>query len=94
MDNRTCPICRDLNGFQWIFEVGVDQFPNGLYHPAHGEVWNMAIGSAAHGDNAYMCRCHLETEFELGDILTRVTRIADELEAAVAEGDARGEGFR
>jgi hypothetical protein len=90
MDDRTCPICMALNGYVWTFEAGKDTFGNFLTHPSYGVVWNVNIGSKAHGHGGN-CRCHVEPEINLGDLLMRLREIRGRLEDAVDQGDAKGE---
>jgi len=82
-DQRVCPICLVLEGYQWIFETGKDNFPSELSHPQFGIVWTIASGSDAHGHHNGTCRCNIEHQFDFSDITQRITRIANALEQAV-----------
>jgi hypothetical protein len=79
MDDRTCPVCKALNGYQWVFETGKDVFGNDLIHPAYGIVWNTQIGSQAHGHTGANCRCHITSELDLSDLLMQVKQLHDEV---------------
>ena len=89
-DDRVCPVCRDLDGYQGILTVGQNEFPNALTHPLHGLVWTVGLGSQAHGHRGN-CRCHVKSEFEFADLLERVSRITESLERAIVVGEELGE---
>ncbi len=91
-DERVCPICRDLEGYTWEFEIGKDTMDGTLWHPLHGEVWNVNIGSLAHGHRGF-CRCHLTYEADMNSIIViarnlrdRLQRVYNELVTAEEEG--------
>jgi uncharacterized protein with gpF-like domain len=92
MDDRTCPICMALNGHTWTFVAGEDSFHNALIHPNYGVVWDVQMGSKAHGHTGN-CRCHIEPQFDLSSLLERLTRIREQLESAVVAGKAEGDAF-
>jgi len=76
MDDRTCPICRKLNGYTWVFETGKDVLTDALWHPEMGIVWSLAQGSNAHArgylsGHRYKCRCRITHEFDLEDVLAK-----------------------
>ena len=78
-DDRTCKVCRAINGYTWNFELGVDAFPPYLEHPTHGVVWDTARGSQAHGHKSDNCRCHVATEFHLSDMVARVRKLYEDV---------------
>lgn len=85
-DERVCPICRELEGYIWVFEAGKDELGNALIHPIYGVVWDTVSGSQAHGHKGN-CRCHISHEIDLGDLLERIRAIRTELErVASAQG--------
>ena len=71
IDARTCPICKDLNGYTWIFEAGTGEFDSYLTHPKHGMVWYIFQGSKAHGHERFNCRCSMSVDYDLEDILAK-----------------------
>jgi len=88
-DDRVCPICKDLEGYTWIFVVGKDNLRGGfLEHPVHGIVWTVAEGSAAHGHKGD-CRCHITYIVDIQDIVTRVNAVRDDIRISV-EGIKEG----
>jgi len=89
MDSNACPVCKAIDGYTWIF---TDQIPDNLVHPQYGEVWNTSIGSLAHehfsakqGGFPSSCRCHIEPEFDLKDLLTKVRALHDEIKSSLEE---------
>jgi hypothetical protein len=90
MDDRTCPICVALNGYTWTFEAGKDTMTAGLFHSSYGIVWDTHQGSKAHGHGGN-CRCRIEPQVDLGDILETLRSIRRRLESAVAMGVAKGD---
>ena len=71
-DQRVCPICKAIDGFQWVFDVrqGASNLTNqGLVHPVYGLVWTPTLGSEAHGKHSNTCRCRLEFDFEFSEML-------------------------
>ena len=91
-----CPICLDIDGYDWVFEVGKDVFPNELVHPVHGVVWNTTVGSEVHARHGilFQCKCGVEPKFEFADFVDRIKNIADQLEGSVAEGTVKADVFR
>jgi hypothetical protein len=71
-----CPICKDLNGYTWVFQVGKDVMTDALFHPQYGIVWSLEQGSNAHA-HGYLsgqtnnCRCHIEPHIECEDVLAK-----------------------
>jgi hypothetical protein len=59
--------------------------PDSLVHPVYGEVWNVTQGSLAHEKQGNkilsQCRCHLESHFDLKDMLEKVKKLRDEVKA-------------
>jgi len=53
-------------------------FPNALTHPVHGEVWNTAKGSQAHGHRGH-CRCELDAQFDFEDVFEKLREVYEEL---------------
>ena len=81
-DDRVCPICRAIDNYIWAF---TDEVPNSLIHPEYGEVWNIYVGSQAHGHLGNNCRCHIEPKFDLKDLLETVKRFRDQIKSAYGE---------
>jgi hypothetical protein len=73
-DDRVCPVCREIDGYTWIFEVGKDELNGVLTHPTYGIVWDSQVGSLAHGHRGN-CRCHITYEVNLDDLLQKVMAI-------------------
>ncbi len=71
IDNKTCKVCRALNGYTWIFEAGKDEMLDYLLHPTYGRVWSLSEGSHAHGHTNYNCRCFITSEIKAEDILAK-----------------------
>ena len=76
-DSHTCPICRDLDGYQWTFITGKDALGDSLVHPSFGVVWNVMQGSQAHGHTSINCRCHIEPKIDVSDLYAAVQRLVD-----------------
>ena len=76
-DDRVCPVCRSLEGYQWILQVGEGQLPNEL---TYGSItaWNISSGSQAHGHKGN-CRCSLKVDLDLKDILEQLTAFYERL---------------
>jgi hypothetical protein len=89
-DDRTCPICKAVDGYTWTFEGEV---PDDLVHPAYGEIWNITIGSLAHEHKQFgkkygllsNCRCHVETKVECQDLIHKLQEKIEELNNEVSE---------
>ena len=80
-DGNVCPICLELgkSGI-WTFPVGPGMFPTSLCHDEFGLVWDIAFGSAAHGHHHnYSCRCGLTAEWDLKDLVAKLTVLRDML---------------
>jgi hypothetical protein len=73
-DDRVCPVCREIDGYTWTFEVGIDTLNGRLEHPSHGVVWDLASGSQAHGHKGN-CRCSLTHEINVQDLIAKVEEI-------------------
>jgi len=78
LDERVCPICRQLEGYTWTLELGKGAFPTILEHPGLGIVWDIN-GSTAHGHEKASCRCRIEPTFNFSDILVRLQKLYDML---------------
>jgi hypothetical protein len=66
-DPQVCPICKALEDYTWILEVG-DPFPKQLIHPTYGPVYNTrpaADDSLVKEEKGHLCRCTLKYEFDL-----------------------------
>jgi hypothetical protein len=87
MDERTCPICKALNGFQWIFETGKDMLTDSLWHPVFGQVWSLSQGSNAHGHHfqRHNCRCYITHQFDLEDVLAKCVYLREVVQRATSE---------
>jgi len=81
-DAGACPICKALNGYTWVFEAGKDELGGELVHPQFGVVWNLALGSRAHGHERFNCRCHITHKFDLSDVRAKIGKIAEMVKAA------------
>ena len=81
-DERVCKICQALDGYRWTFEVGKDEMTGSLI--ANGMiVWSLGLGSRAHGHKGN-CRCRLDYEYELKDLIDAATQLRDALRERVA----------
>ena len=79
-DDRVCPICRAIDGYIWVFDGPP---PDSLIHPTYGEVWNKTIGSSAHEHGSFgSCRCHIEPEIDMSDMVQKIRLLHDEIKAA------------
>jgi len=67
----SCPTCKALNGYTWIFEAGKDMFDGTLQHYTGWVVWDVVRGSQAHGHERYNCNCTLSYEIDLEDVLAK-----------------------
>jgi hypothetical protein len=76
-DDRVCPVCHALEGYQWILQVGVDQLPNELTFGST-VAWDIGRGSQAHGHRGN-CRCSLKVDLDLKDILAKLTAFYERL---------------
>ena len=80
-DARTCKVCRAAHGFKWTFTTP-EPLPQELVHPMYGVIWNLAIGSRAHGHSKQNCRCSLKMdEPDLSDVKEWAERKLAEIEA-------------
>lgn len=86
-DARTCPICKALDGYTWIFEAGKEELGDTLFHPQFGVVWNLMLGSRAHGHERFNCRCHTTHEFDLSDTRAKVQQLAETVKTSITEGE-------
>jgi hypothetical protein len=84
-DDRVCPVCRQLEGYTWVFEVGAGELNGILTHPQIGEVWTLDQGSRAHGHKGN-CRCSITYLVDVKTILERVKAIRDTILNMVSEG--------
>ena len=90
MDDNACPICKVINGYTWVF---TDAVPDSLVHPEYGEIWNVVTGSLAHEHHQFgkkygllsSCRCHIEPQFDLKDLLASVKKLRDAVKAECGE---------
>lgn len=73
-DSKTCPICRDIDGYKWVFPIS-EGVPDQLVHPKYGVVWDKNIGSQAHGHQRYNCRCHIKPGIEVKEIHEKIQRL-------------------
>jgi hypothetical protein len=83
-DDRVCPVCNAIDGYTWTFTGTV---PNNLTHPVYGEVWNTTLGSMAHATHKTQvifadCRCRIEPQFDLADVLIAVKKFRDAIKTA------------
>ncbi len=66
-DSHVCPICKALEGYTWILEVGAS-CPKKLIHPVYGPVYDTrpsSEGSLVKEENGSSCRCTLKYGFDL-----------------------------
>ena len=73
-DDHVCQVCKVIEGYTWVFEVGQNELQGELTHPSAGVVWTVDQGSAAHGHRGN-CRCHLTYEIDVADIVKKVEEI-------------------
>lgn len=85
-DERTCPICSAIDGYEWVFDVSSNtELPEILFHPEFGIVWSLTLGSNAHSHYGYLsggpnnCRCVMEEDVDLEDVLAKCVFLAEEL---------------
>lgn len=89
-DDHVCPICRALNNYTWVFVTGKDVMTDALWHPIYGIVWSLAEGSNAHS-RGYLsghdnnCRCEIETQYYLEDVLAKSIFLKEMVDAIDAE---------
>lgn len=79
-DDRVCLICQALDGYIWTFTDGV---PDELVHPEFGVVWTVTEGSMAHGHPQQFCRCTIDSQIEMSDLLARVQRLHNLIQESV-----------
>jgi hypothetical protein len=93
-DNRVCPICEHIDGYEWVFQ---DKIPESLMHPVYGEIWNTAIGSLAHEHYQFgkqhgllsSCRCHVDpVEIKAPELLEKLQNLRDIIKEALEESEA------
>jgi hypothetical protein len=105
VDDRTCPICRALNGFTWVFQAGKDVMTDALFHPVYGVVWSMSQGSNAHdhtfggaygSGNENNCRCFLDGyTLNLEDVLMKCYFLKETLTVTANNvDDTKGGAYR
>lgn len=89
-DGNACPICKAIDGYEWEFNAGIDsEVPEILFHPEFGIVWSLSLGSNAHSQHGYLsggpnnCRCTMEENFDLEDVLAKSVFIVEELKSMV-----------
>ena len=80
-DDKVCPVCKALEGHQWTFPVGEGGIPNELTAEPVGTVWDVASGSQTHGHKGN-CRCSLQCDLDLHDILVKLEAFYEALVAA------------
>jgi hypothetical protein len=95
VDEKTCPICKALNGFTWRFQAGKDIMTDALFHPVFGIVWSLSQGSNAHDHTfggAYgsgdenNCRCFLDGyKLDLEDVLAKCVFLKETLTTTATE---------
>ena len=98
-DDRVCPICKDIEGYTWVF---IDKVPDSLVHPVHGEIWNVVTGSLAHEQPQFgkksgllsSCRCNLTSEIDLKDILAKVKTLVANINGESEIYDTQSGGKR
>jgi hypothetical protein len=74
-----CPVCRALHGYTWVFKIKKDtRIPDVLTHPVYGAVWSLK-GSLIK-EEYEKCRCELNRELDLSDILNKTQILRDNLE--------------
>jgi len=90
VDERTCPVCRPLDGYQWTFNTDTDPFPTELFHPDQGVVWDTSIDEPrTHGVESrrgpWNCRCQVSWRFDLSDLNTKLREIKREVALLLGE---------
>src|SRR5665647_2145257 len=66
-DSQVCPICKALEGYTWILEIGAP-LPKQFIHPVHGPVYDTrpaADESIVTEEKGHICRCTLKYGFDL-----------------------------
>ena len=81
-DAKTCKICKDINGYTWIFETGKTILTDALFHPIYGIVWSLSEGSNAHArgylsGHTYNCRCRITYKITAEDTLAKSVYLAE-----------------
>jgi hypothetical protein len=93
-DDRVCPICNALDGYQWTHQIGKDLLSDALFHPVYGIVWSLSQGSNAHdhtfgknygSGNTNNCRCTIEHKIIAEDILAKCVYLKETLEEITQE---------
>jgi hypothetical protein len=90
-DDRTCPICRAINGY--TFGPYEGEPPDSLIHPEYGEIWNKITGSLAHEHKQFgkkygllsNCRCHVESKVDVQDLIRLIQNMIVSLKSEVSE---------
>jgi len=55
LDERTCNVCRPLDGYDWVFDTEKDTWPRILLHPEKGGVWDTILDQpTTHGDGVWL----------------------------------------
>jgi hypothetical protein len=95
-DDRVCPICEHLDGWEFTVEAVNGELPESIIHPVYGEVWNKMMGSLAHEHYQFgkksgllsSCRCHVETlQVSSPELLEAVKHLRDTVKEALQEGE-------
>jgi hypothetical protein len=83
VDDRTCKICKALNGYTWVFDTSRgDVMIDALFHPSMGIVWSLEQGSNAHA-HGYLsgqtnnCRCRMHHTIDAEDVLAKSVYLAE-----------------
>ena len=84
MDDTACPVCKQMNGYTWVFEVGQNELNGVLEHSAspNGIAWTVAEGSRAHGGGGH-CRCWITYEVDFQDLIVKANQILAEVKEII-----------
>lgn len=81
-DDRTCPVCKDLDNYIWEFDLARGEEVTQLEHPELGVVSTVEQGSLIPHDFVD-CRCTLEFGIDWTDMIAVLTRIRDNIKRSL-----------
>jgi hypothetical protein len=75
--DRTCPICRPLEGHTWVYNTEKEPFPDTLRSPfTNIPVWDCVRDEPRpHGHHEFNCRCRLTVSWDFNDVEERINAI-------------------
>jgi hypothetical protein len=90
VDDRSCPICLDLDGKSWKYHTDKDPFPLVLSHPLYGVVWDCdADKPRTHGAGIHNCRCKVFWTITDIDLNAAISQVRSRVETIKAELETR-----